>query len=159
MAGPALAAQSPVVTDCNVHGALTHHYTADQLRNALNTMPPTVKEYTNCYDLINTALLAQVGSGSGGSAGKSSGGSFLPVWLIIVLAVLIIGGGGYAFLAFRRQGPAPRERRRRRCDVVHAGSRRHLTEIFTVRLTSVPLGPLQASRTVPLPGNTWRTSK
>jgi hypothetical protein len=104
-AAPALAAQNPVVTDCNVHGQLTQHYTAGQLRNALNTMPPTVKEYTNCYDLINTALLAQVGTGSGGTAGKSSGGSFLPVWLIVVLVALILGGGGYAFLAFRRQAP------------------------------------------------------
>jgi hypothetical protein len=104
---PALAAESPVVTDCNAHGQLTHHYTPDQLRTALNTMPPTVKEYTNCYDVINTALLSQIGGGSGGgSAGKSSGGSFLPVWLIIVLAVLIVGGGTYALLAYRRQPSA-----------------------------------------------------
>jgi hypothetical protein len=99
----ALAAQSPV-DDCNVHAALTRHYTAAQLRNALNTMPPTVKEYTNCYDLINRALLAQIGTPGGGSAGKSSGGSFLPVWLIVVLGLVIVGGGGYALLAFRRQG-------------------------------------------------------
>jgi hypothetical protein len=108
MAAPALAAQSPVITDCNAHGQLTHHYTADQLRTALNTMPPTVKEYTNCYDVINSALLAQIGGGGGGgSAGKSSGGSFLPVWLIVVLGVLIVGGGAYALMAFRRQGPGP----------------------------------------------------
>jgi hypothetical protein len=106
-AAPALAGQSPVITDCNAHGQLTHHFTAGELRSALTTMPPTVKEYTNCYDVINTALLAQIGGGSsGGSAGKSSGGSFLPVWLIVVLAVLIVGGGGYALLAFRRQGTA-----------------------------------------------------
>jgi hypothetical protein len=114
--GVALGAQSPVIADCNAHSQLTQHYTVAQLRTALNTMPPTVKEYTNCYDVINRALLAQVGSGSGGgSAGKGSGGSFLPVWLIVVLVLLIVGGGGYAFLAYRRQasgggpgtGPGP----------------------------------------------------
>jgi hypothetical protein len=98
-----LAAQSPV-DDCNVHAALTRHYTVVELRNALTTMPPTVKEYTNCFDLINHALLAQIGTPGGGSAGKSSGGSFLPVWLIVILGLLIVGGGGYALLAFRRQG-------------------------------------------------------
>ena len=103
-AGASAAAQSPVIADCNAHSQLTAHYTVAQLRTALNTMPPTVKEYTNCYDVINKALLAQVGSGSGGgSAGKGSGGSFLPVWLIVVLVLLIVGGGGYAFLAYRRQ--------------------------------------------------------
>jgi hypothetical protein len=102
--GIALGAQSPVVADCNAHSQLTQHYTVSQLRTALNTMPPTVKEYTNCYDVINRALLAQVGSGSGGgSTGKGSGGSFLPVWLIVVLVLLIVGGAGYAFLAYRRQ--------------------------------------------------------
>ena len=103
-AGASAAAQSPVIADCNAHSQLTAHYTVAQLRTALNTMPPTVKEYTNCYDVINKALLAQVGSGSGGgSAGNGSGGSFLPVWLIVVLVLLIVGGGGYAFLAYRRQ--------------------------------------------------------
>jgi hypothetical protein len=103
-AGASAAAQSPVIADCNAHSQLTAHYTVAQLRTALNTMPPTVKEYTNCYDVINRALLAQIGSGSGGgSAGKGSGGSFLPVWLIVVLVLLILGGGGYAFLAYRRQ--------------------------------------------------------
>jgi hypothetical protein len=104
----ASAATSPVIADCNAHSQLTQHYTVAQLRNALNTMPPTVKEYTNCYDVINRALLAQVGSGSGGggSAGNGSGGSFLPAWLIVVLVLLILGGGAYAFIAYRRQAAA-----------------------------------------------------
>jgi hypothetical protein len=102
---PALAAESPAVADCNSHGQLTHQYTAGELRTALNTMPPTVKEYTNCYDVINRALLAQVGTPvGGGSAGKSSGGSFLPVWLIVVLGLLIVGGGAYALVAARTRG-------------------------------------------------------
>ena len=105
--GTASAAQSAVIVDCNAHSQLTQHYTVAQLRTALNTMPPTVKEYTNCYDVINRALLAQIGSGSGGgSAGTGSGGSFLPVWLIVVLVLLIGGGGAYAFLAYRRGGPS-----------------------------------------------------
>ena len=43
----------------------------------------------------------------GGSAGQASGGSFLPVWLIVVIAVLILAGGGYALMAYRRQSGSP----------------------------------------------------
>jgi hypothetical protein len=101
-----LGAQNPVIADCNAHGQLTRHYTTQQLRTALNKMPPTIKEYTNCSDVINRALLAQVGSPGGGSAGGGSGGSFLPVWLIVVIVLLVLAGGGYAFVAYRRQqGP------------------------------------------------------
>src|SRR5947209_5193343 len=83
----ASAAQTQVVTDCNTHGKLTRHYSVPQLRNALATLPADVKEYTDCYDVIQRALLLQVGGSShgggsdrkgGSSPGGGSGGSFLP---------------------------------------------------------------------------------
>jgi hypothetical protein len=105
-ASAAYAVQTQVVTDCNTHGALTQQYTAGQLRNALATLPADVKEYTDCYDVIQRALLAQLGSsgrGGGPGTGGGSGGSFLPTPLIIVLVLLALGGAGFGVLAARRR--------------------------------------------------------
>lgn len=104
-AAPASARLSKPVADCNTHTRLTQTYTAAQLRTALNTMPADVKEYTNCYDVIQRALLAQIGStkvdGGGGDGG--GGSSFLPTPLLIVLGVLVVGAGGFAVIARRRR--------------------------------------------------------
>ena len=106
--GSASAAGVPAAdADCNKNGALTKHYTVKQLQTALATMPADIKEYTNCPDVINNQLLRQLGRlpGSGGSGG--GGGSFLPVWLIVVLALLVLGGAGFGALALRRSSSAP----------------------------------------------------
>jgi hypothetical protein len=107
-AAPAPLAQaaglSPAVADCNTHAALTHHYTVAQLRNALATMPADIKEYTNCPDVIQRALLAQIGGVTGSGGSGSGGGSFLPTPLIVVLVLLILAGGGFAVYAWRRRG-------------------------------------------------------
>jgi len=109
----ASAAQTQVVTDCNTHGKLTRHYSVPQLRNALATLPADVKEYTDCYDVIQRALLLQVGGsshgggsgpGGGSSPGGGSGGSFLPTPLIVVLALLALAGAGFGMAAARRRG-------------------------------------------------------
>ena len=108
LGGSALAAGVPAAdADCNQHGTLTKHYTVQQLKTALATMPADIKEYTNCPDVINNQLLKQLGKlpGSGGSGG--GGGSFLPVWLIVVLALLVLGGAGFGALAVRRSSSAP----------------------------------------------------
>jgi hypothetical protein len=91
------------VADCNTHAALTRQYTVAQLRNALATMPADIKEYTNCPDVIQRALLAQLGGVHGGGGPGQGGGSFLPTPLIVVLALLIVGGGAFAVYAYRRQ--------------------------------------------------------
>ena len=74
-----------------------------QLHQSLATMPANVKEYTDCYDVINRALLAAVGgvhdTGSGGS-----GGSFLPTPIIVVLAVVLVGAAALGTVALRRRG-------------------------------------------------------
>jgi hypothetical protein len=103
-AAPASARLSKVVADCNTHTRLTHTYTAAQLRTALNTMPADVKEYTNCYDVIQRALLAQIGGiKADGGGGGGGGSSFLPTPLLIVLGVLVVGAGAFAVLARRRR--------------------------------------------------------
>ncbi len=101
---------SKAVADCNAHGKLTATYTEAQLRDALSTMPADIKEYTDCYDVIQHALLAQVsgshpGGGTGGSSGSSS--SFLPAWLIVVLVLLALSGLTLGAVAIRRRRTAP----------------------------------------------------
>ena len=102
-AAPASAGLSKAVADCNTHTRLTQTYTAAQLRTALNTMPADVKEYTNCYDVIQRALLADIGGikADGGDSG-GGGSSFLPTPLLIVLGVLIVAAGVFAVIARRR---------------------------------------------------------
>jgi hypothetical protein len=104
------AAQSPVLADCGVHGQLTHDYTLAQLRTALVSMSADLREYGNCYDVIERAIVAKLaatkGNGGAGSGGSSSGGSFLPTPLLIVLIALVVGAGGFGVAALRRRsGP------------------------------------------------------
>lgn len=102
--GPARASAglSPAIGDCQQHAALTRHYSIAELQHALNTIPPSISEYSNCSDVIRRALLAQVGRSRGGGSGGSGGSSFLPAWLIVVLAVVVLGGAGAALAARRR---------------------------------------------------------
>jgi len=106
------AGLSAPVADCYAHnGTLTHSYTAAQLRNGLATMPADVKEYSACYDVLQRALLLKIGKLSGGDS-SGGGGSFLPAWLIAVLAVLVLAGAGFAAVALR-------DRRRRLTEPDH----------------------------------------
>jgi hypothetical protein len=105
-ASGALAAGSSPVSDCNAHGQLTQQYSVAQLRTGLSTMPADVKEYTDCYDVIQRQLLAEVGTlhGGSGSGSGGSGGSFLPVPVLIVLGALIVAGATFGAMAVRRRG-------------------------------------------------------
>lgn len=95
------AGLSPVVADCNAHAALTRHYSIAQLRAALSSIPADVAEYSNCHDVIQHQLLSQLGELPGGNGSGGGGGSFLPTWLIVVLAVLAAGAAGFGALAVR----------------------------------------------------------
>jgi hypothetical protein len=109
-AGAAVAGQSPAVADCNAHDQLTRHYTAAQLRTALSTMNADVKEYTDCYDVIERQLLNQLAAvhRGGPSSSAGGGGSFLPTPLIVVLGVLLLAAAGLAISAVRgRRGSSP----------------------------------------------------
>ena len=102
----AQAARSPAVADCTAHGRLTQHYTVSQLHTALAQMPADVQEYTNCYAIIQRALLAGVSRPAGhrsDSGTSSSGGSFLPTPVIVVIVlVALAGAAGLVFAARRR---------------------------------------------------------
>ncbi len=109
-AGAVSGAASQAITDCNDHGQLTQHYSANTLRAALAQMPVDVKEYTDCYDVIERQLFKQVGSTaapSGTTTGSSSGSSFLPTWLIIVIVVLALAAVTFGALAVRRRSAGP----------------------------------------------------
>jgi hypothetical protein len=103
LATPASAAGlSPPVADCQLHGHLTQTYTAAQLRNGLSTMPAYIREYSGCYNVLQQALLEKIHHLSGGNA--SGAGSFLPTWLIVVLAILVLGGAAFGIVALRGRG-------------------------------------------------------
>lgn len=104
---PTAAASSgaAALADCNAHNQLTHHYTAAQLKAALSAMPADVKEYTDCYDVIERALLTQLGQYHPAAAASSgSGGSFLSAPVIVVLAVLVLSAAAFGGAAMRRRG-------------------------------------------------------
>lgn len=109
-AGPAVGASSdPVIADCLAHpGGLTGHYTVAQLKTALQVMPAETKEYTSCPDVINRALLAEVGTKGTGTAGSSSSSSssFLPTPVIVILVILILAAVTFGALAVRRRRAA-----------------------------------------------------
>jgi hypothetical protein len=102
---PATAAQSPVVTDCVAHGKLTRSYTEQQLRTALSTMSANVKEYTDCSDVIERALLQALSHPTkpGKNSSSTSGGSFLPTPVIVVLVLLVLAGVTFGAIAIRRR--------------------------------------------------------
>lgn len=94
----------PAVVDCNAHSKLTRHYSAGELRIALARMPPSITEYTVCYDVIERQLLSEIGAQklSGGASG-GSGGSFLPAPVLAAVIVLALGAASLGVLALRRR--------------------------------------------------------
>jgi hypothetical protein len=103
---PAVHAATPAPTaDCTAHGHLTQGYSVSQLRTSLAQMPADVQEYTNCYDVVRSALLAQISGTHPGSGGSSSGsgGSFLPTPVLVVIVVLALGGATAGAAAIRRR--------------------------------------------------------
>jgi len=108
LASPAVAAAgaAAVIADCNAHNQLTRPYPPAQLRAALTTMPASLKEYTDCYDVINRALIARLSNSHlvGAATPSSSGGSFFSVPVIVVLVVLLAAAGSFGALGLRRRG-------------------------------------------------------
>ncbi len=104
---------SAAISDCNDHGQLTAHYAPATLRAALAQMPVDVREYTDCYDVIERQLFKELGQSAPGAAGtpaSSSSGSGLPTWLLIVIVLLALAAVTFGALAIRRrtapEGPA-----------------------------------------------------
>jgi hypothetical protein len=94
------------ISDCNDHGTLFGHYSDATLRLALANMPADVREYTDCYDVIEKQLFAQLGtsaSGGSGTTSSNSGGSVFPTWLVVVIVVLALAALTFGALAVRRR--------------------------------------------------------
>ena len=104
-ASSALASGAQVLADCNATSRLSRTYSTADLRAALRTMPADIKEYTDCYDVIKRAELAQISGVQSGerTASESSGGSFLPAPLIVALVLLVLAAGGFGIMAIRRR--------------------------------------------------------
>jgi hypothetical protein len=100
------AVGNPVLQDCNANGAITHNFTLAQLRHALAIMPASYKEYGNCQDAINAAII-KVKANKPIASNSSSGGSFLPTPVIVILVVLILAGVTFGALALRRRNAGP----------------------------------------------------
>lgn len=103
--GVAAGAQSAVQQILNQcpSGQITGRFTVAQLRTALRQLPTSVNEYTSCSDVINRAILTAQRQGRTGGSGGGSGGSFLPVGVIVVLAVLVAAALGFGVLAVRNR--------------------------------------------------------
>jgi hypothetical protein len=95
---------APVLADCNANVRLTHTYSVAQLRNALATMPETMREYTDCPQVIQAALATALGEHHGNGVGSSSGSSsFLPTPVLILLVLLVVAAAAFGVLAVRRR--------------------------------------------------------
>ncbi|HEX4009098.1 MAG TPA: hypothetical protein VHX62_03785 [Solirubrobacteraceae bacterium] len=102
---PALAAGgNAIINDCESNGQLTAHYSLQALHQALAVMPASVKQYTDCYDVIARAIATdKTRSGTVTTSTGGSGGSFLPTPVIIILVVLILAGVTFGAIAVRRR--------------------------------------------------------
>jgi hypothetical protein len=99
---------SDAITDCNDNGKLTQQYSSEVLRQALAQMPADVREYTDCFDVIERQLFAQLGTSGANTTttGSGSSSSFLPTWLIVVIVLLALAAITFGALALRRRGEA-----------------------------------------------------
>jgi hypothetical protein len=101
----AFANQTGVLSDCNAHAQLTQQYPVGQLQDALATMGANQKEYTDCYDVIQRALLADVGRLHAGTVHAQPAGSssFPNTPLIILIGVAGFAAGALIYLGYRRR--------------------------------------------------------
>jgi hypothetical protein len=97
---------SQAISDCYNHDQLTRYYPPQVLRTALATMPADVREYSDCYDVIERQLFKELGKSTSGTAtpsAPSSSSSFLPTWLIVVIVLLALAAITFGALAIRRR--------------------------------------------------------
>jgi len=104
-AGATSDTPSQAIADCYSHSQLTAHYSTGTLRQALVQMPADVREYSDCFDVIERQLFAQQGGGSGssGTPAASSSGSVIPTPLLIVIVLLALAAVTFGALAIRRR--------------------------------------------------------
>jgi hypothetical protein len=73
---PAFASADQVVRDCARDGKLDHKYSNAELRRARNNLPADLDEYSDCRDVIGSAIKG--GSDLGGGAGSPGIGATDP---------------------------------------------------------------------------------
>jgi hypothetical protein len=73
---PAFASADQVIRDCAFDGKLDHHYSNADLRRARNKLPSDLAEYSDCRDVIASAITG--GSDRGGAAGSPGIGATNP---------------------------------------------------------------------------------
>jgi hypothetical protein len=73
---PAFASADQVIRDCARDGKLDHHYSNAELRHARNHLPSDLDEYSDCRDVIASAIKG--GSDRGGAAGSPGIGATNP---------------------------------------------------------------------------------
>ncbi len=78
LAAPGVASASPnqVLDDCNDDGVLNQQYSNSDLRKALDNMPTDIAEYSDCEEIIGSAISSGSDKGQGrGSPGQGVGGA------------------------------------------------------------------------------------
>jgi hypothetical protein len=73
---PAFASADQVIRDCSFDGKLDHHYSNSELRHARNHLPSDLDEYSDCRDVIASAIKG--GSDLSGGAGSPGLGATNP---------------------------------------------------------------------------------
>jgi hypothetical protein len=73
---PAFASADQVIRDCARDGRLDHDYSNAELRRARNNLPSDLDEYSDCRDVIASAIKG--GSDLGGGAGSPGVGATDP---------------------------------------------------------------------------------
>jgi hypothetical protein len=61
------------IRDCNDDGVLQGTYSRGELRQARNNLPSSLREYSDCSDVLARALAAAGRKGSGGKGGGDTG--------------------------------------------------------------------------------------
>jgi hypothetical protein len=72
LAAPAAAHADPV-SDCAKDGKLDHQYSNEQLKKALDNIPSDLAEYSDCQQVISSAIHSDSGKGQGHAKAHDSG--------------------------------------------------------------------------------------
>ena len=70
----AQASGDDVIRDCAQDGQLNKHYSQSELQDAYNNLPSDIDEYTDCRQVIRSAM----GGGNGNTGGAPPGGIMTP---------------------------------------------------------------------------------
>jgi hypothetical protein len=75
--GGAMAAPNPI-TDCNTDGDLDNKYSNKQLRDAIESLPTDLDEYSNCREILSGAITTGSDEGGGRPATGAGGAPLTP---------------------------------------------------------------------------------